>query len=157
MKAIRLKINHMFNPIGIDNGPMFFSWQCEEDLFQTAVQIKIFIKGELHWDSGKVISNETSYNFKETLPFKTYFEWKIRLWNEKDEVGNWSEISFFETGLDTKKLDIQWINPELERLTNSNYSSKDLINSFAKKNWEEKKYNNKIIKIPILCYQLSPF
>ncbi len=146
MKAIRLKINHMFNPIGIDNGPMFFSWQCEEDLFQTAVQIKIFIKGELHWDSGKVISNETSYNFKETLPFKTYFEWKIRLWNEKDEVGNWSEISFFETGLDTKKLDIQWINPELERLTNSNYSSKDLINSFAKKNWEEKKVqqqNNK--------------
>ena len=36
MKAIRLKTNHLVDPIGIDAGSLFLSWQCAEGVYQTA-------------------------------------------------------------------------------------------------------------------------
>ncbi|MBS4462122.1 family 78 glycoside hydrolase catalytic domain [Aerococcaceae bacterium zg-B36] len=138
MKGIRLKTNHMINPIGIDADSIFFSWNCEEDSFQTAWQIQIFIKDELFWDSGKVDSSDMSYLYQEYLPHKTVFAWKIRLWNEELKVGEWSHFSFFETGLDTQNLTIQWINPEIDKLNIENYSLEDSINRYTFLNWKKK-------------------
>ncbi len=40
--------------------------------------------------------------------------WKIRLWDERDQAGDWSREAFFETGiLDKREWKAKWINPEL--------------------------------------------
>ena len=40
MQAINLKTNHLTQPLGIDAGTLFLSWQCAEGVRQTAYEIE---------------------------------------------------------------------------------------------------------------------
>ena len=54
MKAIRLKTEYLYNPVGIDINRPLLSWNCEEGLRQSACQILATDDcGRLLWDSGK--------------------------------------------------------------------------------------------------------
>lgn len=108
MRAIRLKTEHLFEPIGVDFiAPRLF-WNCEGGKRQTAYQIiALDDTGNLLWDSEKVESSSMRVQWDgKSVPAKMKVLWKVRLWDEKDVAGEWAEASF-ETGLDTWKA--KWI------------------------------------------------
>lgn len=100
MKADRLRTEYLKAPIGIDiDRPRLF-WNCESGVRQTAYQIiAADDTGTLLWDSGEVKSGSMRTEWGGApVPPRTRVVWKIRLWDENGEPGEWSEANF-ETGL----------------------------------------------------------
>lgn len=100
MKAIRLKTEYLADPIGIDiDRPRLF-WNCEGGIKQTAYQIIASDDaGTLLWNSGEVESGSMRAQWGGTpVPARTRVLWKVRLWDEDGEPGEWGE-AYFETGL----------------------------------------------------------
>lgn len=100
MKAIRLKTEHLFDPVGVDfSAPRLF-WNCEGGKKQTAYQIVAADdSGSILWDSGRVESAVMCVKWGGApVPPKTKVLWKVQLWDEESAAGDWSEASF-ETGI----------------------------------------------------------
>ncbi|MBR6978201.1 MAG: family 78 glycoside hydrolase catalytic domain, partial [Lachnospiraceae bacterium] len=93
MQAIRLKTEHLYDPVGIDIRKPRLSWNAEGGVKQTAYQIVCE-----KWDSGKVGSELMHAEYPERLASRERVNWKIRLWDENGEPGPWNE-AFFEMGL----------------------------------------------------------
>ena len=93
MKAIRLKTEHLFDPLGIDIRSPKLMWNAEGGIKQSAYQIVCE-----QWDSGKVESCSMCVQYPKELHSRERVDWKIRLWDENNQPGEWSE-AFFEMGL----------------------------------------------------------
>jgi alpha-L-rhamnosidase len=93
MKAIRLKTEHLFDPLGIDVQHPRLSWNCEGGVRQTAYEIE-----SAQWSSGRVESGAMHADYPLALASRERVNWKIRLYDENGEPGEWSE-AFFEGGL----------------------------------------------------------
>ena len=108
MNAIRLKTEHLINPIGVDFSAPRLSWNCDGGVKQTAYQILAADEaGTVLWDSGRVESSAMCAQWGGApVPPKTKVIWKVRLWDETDSVGDWAEDTF-ETGMDVWKA--KWI------------------------------------------------
>lgn len=108
MQPIRLKTEHLIDPIGIDEKKPCLFWNCEGGIQQTAYQIIASDDaGKILWDSKKVNSSSMRAAWGGApIPPKTKVLWKIRLWDEKDEPSDWQEASF-ETGMDV--WEAKWI------------------------------------------------
>ena len=111
MKAVRLKVEYLKEPIGIDIVKPWFFWNCEGGEKQTAYQIICKRAGETVWDSGKVGSaSMTRIPYEgEPLRSRDVVTWAVKLW---DEQGNGGEIasSKFEIGLlDAEDWNAKWI------------------------------------------------
>ena len=102
MQAIRLKTEHLQNPVGVDFTTPRLFWNCEGGKRQTAYQIIAESDSEAAlWDSGKVDSSSMCALWGgNPVPRKTKVFWKVRLWDETNTAGQWSQ-AFFETGMDT--------------------------------------------------------
>ena len=98
MQATNLKTNHLTQPLGIDAGTLFLSWQCAEGVRQTAYEIEVTAGAETLWTSGKALGSVMHTETPTPVPPKTQGQWRIRLWDENDQPGAWSEAEF-ETGL----------------------------------------------------------
>ena len=98
MQATNLKTNHLTQPLGIDAGTLFLSWQCAEGVRQTAYEIEVTAGAETLWASGKILSSMMHTETPTPVPPKMQGQWRIRLWDENDQPGAWSTASF-ETGL----------------------------------------------------------
>ena len=61
MKAVRLRTEFLFEPIGIDILCPRLSWNCEGGSKQTAYQIIAKINGKTVWNSGKVESSAMTH------------------------------------------------------------------------------------------------
>ncbi|MBQ6844778.1 MAG: family 78 glycoside hydrolase catalytic domain [Agathobacter sp.] len=115
MYATNLKTEHMTNPIGIDIRSPYVSWITSDGKQQTAYEVEAVSKGSTIWNSGKVQSKEMYAILPIEAESRQSVSWKVRLWDEKDVVGEWSEEAFFEMGLLEKSQFVaKWINPELE-------------------------------------------
>ena len=115
MRAINLKTEHMTNPVGIDIREPYLSWNCAAGKRQTAYEIVAMDENGVVWDSSRVESDCMHASCLLELKSRQRIFWKIRLWDEKDEAGEWSEEAFFEMGLlDKSDWMAKWINPELE-------------------------------------------
>ena len=101
MKAVRLRTEYLNNPLGIDIKHPRLMWNCEGGKKQTAYQIVTE-----KWDSGKVKSAAMRAGYPEELTDRERVTWKIRLWDENDEPGDWSE-AFFEMGI--SEWSAKWI------------------------------------------------
>ncbi len=101
MKAIRLRTEYLENPLGIDIRHPRLQWICEGGVKQTAYQIVTE-----KWDSGKILSSSMHADYPKELSDRERVNWKIRLWDENDAPGEWSE-AFFEMGISEWKA--QWI------------------------------------------------
>ena len=101
MNAIRLRTEYLENPLGIDIQHPRLMWNCEGGVKQTAYQIVTQT-----WDSGKVVSSSMHTDYPKPLSDRERVTWKIRLWDENDKAGEWSE-AFFEMGISDWKA--QWI------------------------------------------------
>ncbi len=100
MRAVHMRTEYLFNPIGIDIPNPRFYWQCEGGVVQRAYQIMCFVKEDMLWDSDKVLSASMTHIAYEgiRLTSKMPVKWKVRLWDEEDVPGEWTE-AFFEMGL----------------------------------------------------------
>ena len=109
LKAVRLRTEYLENPIGVDLDHPRLMWNCGQDSGedipveksngkrQTAYQIVTD-----KWDSGKVENSLMHAEYPLALQDRERVHWKIRLWDENDEAGEWSE-AFFETGISSWK------------------------------------------------------
>ena len=93
MKAIRLRTEYLKNPLGIDIRQPRLMWNCDTGVKQTAYQIVTE-----SWDSGRVESASMQTVYPRELHSRERVNWRIRLWDENGEPGEWSE-SCFEMGL----------------------------------------------------------
>lgn len=134
MQATNLKTNHLTQPLGIDAGTLFLSWQCAEGVRQTTYEIEVTAGAETLWASGKILSSVMHTETPTPVPPKTQGQWRIRLWDENDQPGAWSE-AVFETGLPFADWQGVWVCPETEE---PDIDCTDAINAFAKPNWEQK-------------------
>lgn len=134
MQATNLKTNHLTQPLGIDAGTLFLSWQCAEGVRQTAYEIEVTAGAETLWASGKALGSVMHTETPSAVPPKTQGRWRIRLWDENDQPGAWSTASF-ETGLAQADWQGVWVCPETEE---PDIDCADAINAFAKPNWEQK-------------------
>lgn len=134
MRATNLKTNHLTAPFGIDAGPLFLSWQCTDGVHQTAYEIELAANGKILWKSGKVQSRTMHADAPAVVGARVHGAWKVRLWDENDQPGTWSE-AFFETGLSAADWLGMWVDPETDE---PSISGDDAINAFARQNWERK-------------------
>lgn len=100
MNVIRLRTEYLKDPIGIDIDRPRLSWNCEGGITQTAYQIiAADDNGNTLWDSGKVESPSMRAQWGGSpVPARAAVTWKVRLWDEKGEAGEWSD-AHFEMGL----------------------------------------------------------
>lgn len=113
MVGINLKTEHMKNPIGLGIQTPVLSWNCEADIRQTAYEIAAFCENKEIWNSGKVQGSSMQCRFGGEAVSKQCIQWQVRLWNEEDECGAWSEPASFEIGILDKSLwKAKWIEPE---------------------------------------------
>lgn len=98
MKAIRLKTEFLYDPIGVDFQNPQLSWNCEGGVKQTAYRIIASCNGKTTWDSGKVESNEMRAFYSEKLSSRERVDWSVTLWDENGIEGEESS-AFFEMGL----------------------------------------------------------
>lgn len=115
MRAVNLKTEHMVNPIGIDILKPYVSWNCIEGKKQTAYEVEAVCEDKVIFNTGKIASSQMNYILDVKLESRQRVFWKVRLWDETDNVGEWSEEAFFEMGLlQQSDFVAKWINPELE-------------------------------------------
>ncbi|MDE6891460.1 MAG: alpha-L-rhamnosidase, partial [Lachnospiraceae bacterium] len=114
MKAIRLKTEHLINPMGIDIVRPYLTWNCEDGIRQTAYEIEAAENGRVIWNSKKTAGGEMNAVFGTDALSRQRIFWKVRLWDENDVPGEWSEEAWFEMGLlEKEEFVAKWINPEL--------------------------------------------
>ena len=104
MNAIRLKTEHLFDPLGIDIQKPRLMWNAEGGVKQKAYEIVTE-----KWQSGKVESDKMHAQYPLPLASRERVTWRVRLWDENDQPGEWAK-AFFEMGLlDKKDWTAQWI------------------------------------------------
>lgn len=99
MKAVNLKTEFLKDPVGIDISNPRFYWTCQEGIKQTAYQIIAKDRDRnVLWDSGKVLSSKmTGIHYPLNLVSRQQIYWNVKLWDENDVEGEWSDTAYFET------------------------------------------------------------
>lgn len=110
MKAINVKTEYMKNPVGIGAKNPRIIWNCDGGQKQTAYYVDAVVDGK-EWSSGKVESGSMHADFGGALKSRSEVRFKIRLWDENGNEGEWSDENTFEMGL-LEKTDWQakWIS-----------------------------------------------
>jgi len=120
--ASHLRCEYLENPIGIDVVSPRFSWWMSDDTpgaKQTAYEIRVaksvddLRKSKRNtWATGKVISDQSTqlvYEGPALLSGERRY-WQVRIWNQHDEVSDWSDPAYWETGLlQTSDWNAMWI------------------------------------------------
>ncbi|MFA3792006.1 family 78 glycoside hydrolase catalytic domain [Aliiglaciecola sp. SL4] len=105
-----LKVGEGFvNPIGYYEQNPRFSWQISPTAsyqFQQAYQIQVAsstegIASADLWDSQKQISAENAWIKYQGKPLSSRQKvfWRVRVWDENEQVSNWSQLASIELGL----------------------------------------------------------
>lgn len=123
----KLLCEYFSNPIGLDVRQPRLSWQVKSDqrcTRQSAYQILVsslpsipneFVAATILWDTGKVLSDNSlhvAYDGLSLQPGQRCY-WRVRLWDENDNVSPWSEVAYWEMGLlDHNNWQAEWITPD---------------------------------------------
>jgi alpha-L-rhamnosidase len=106
-----LKCDYLTEPLGIENAHPSLSWVIssgKEGMKQSAYQILVAGRRKIleqdqadFWDSGKILSDQTihiPYQGKK-LHSRQKVYWKVRNWDQNNQISDWSEVSSWEMGL----------------------------------------------------------
>ncbi|MBN1124118.1 MAG: family 78 glycoside hydrolase catalytic domain [Sedimentisphaerales bacterium] len=140
-----LRCEYKVNPLGLDMPDPRLSWVVQSDQraqTQTAYHILVAGSRELLdkdradlWDTGKVMSDETSQIIYTGRPLRSNMEcyWKVRVWDRRGEPSAWSAPARWTTGLmdSGKEWIAQWIGFDASR--DRSVAQFDL--SFEKAKW----------------------
>jgi len=117
MKLTNLRCEYFTDPLGIDAPRPRLSWVVE-DIRQTACQILIASSatklaandGDL-WDTGRLESSQSIHveYAGEKLQPRMSCHWKVRGWNQDNQMSEWSAPAVWEMGLNDWQA--QWIGP----------------------------------------------
>ena len=106
-----LSTEYRVNPVGIDTARPRLSWKIADD-GESAYEIDA-----TGWQSGKITSSKSvnvEWNGRE-LKTGDRVTWRVRVWNRKGEVSEWSEPASFSMGvLDGDWAGAKWIGPNSE-------------------------------------------
>lgn len=106
-----LRCEDLTNPLGIATTTPGLSWKIRSDrngTEQTAFQIIAASDSSLLnenssdiWNSGRVISASGIFIqwAGKKLESGSFIYWKVRIWDDKNQVSEWSKIAFFSVGL----------------------------------------------------------
>ena len=114
MKAVRLRCDSLYSPIGISLHRPVLSWICSDGVRQTGYHITATVNGKRIWDTGDVASSSmhvlSGYEGKP----RDRVVWTVCL---RDENGGWGDgsTSYYEYGITKGDWKAGWINPELKR------------------------------------------
>lgn len=114
LSVVNLKCEHQINPLGVDATNPSLSWQLEvtdkndRGQMQSSWQLQVASSPELLgnnkadiWDSGKIKGADCSnivYGGTVLRSNKKYY-WRVKVWDKNGLSSDWSEISFWKTGL----------------------------------------------------------
>ncbi|MDS0525155.1 glycoside hydrolase family 78 protein [Clostridium sp. SHJSY1] len=120
MKIIRMKTNHIRNPLGFYLGKPKFSYVVTDTnaIKQEAAQIEVALDegfNEIVFDSGKK-ENIDSLGYELDIELKSYtrYYWRVKVWADNDENAV-SDIAWFETGKIGEVWSGIWITPEINK------------------------------------------
>ena len=113
---------YLVNPVGIDVTSPRLSWKMisdQQNATQNAYEIRVADspsnlnkKDALLWTSGKVDSDESvniSYEGPALKSMQRAY-WQVRIWDNSNKASEWSEVSYWETGiLKTDEWKASWI------------------------------------------------
>ncbi len=117
-----LTSNYLNNPLGIGLHPPFFSWKLVSEVpenKQTAYRLQVTEDEDFStvlWDTDWVPMDESvhiEYHGPQ-LEGMTRYYWRVKVKDQNQEDGDWSEIAHFETGLRHEDWQAKWIEPEDE-------------------------------------------
>lgn len=103
LRLADLRVEHLVNPLGLDEPAPRFSWKLADSrtgAAQTAYQLEVSADDAVVWDSGRVASDASvlvPYSGPALEPH-TRYEWRIRIWDHAGAVSAWSDAAWFETG-----------------------------------------------------------
>ncbi|MCP5062424.1 MAG: family 78 glycoside hydrolase catalytic domain, partial [Ignavibacteriae bacterium] len=118
----KLRLEYIDSPINVSVVHPRFSWVLESNergQKQTAYQIQVsnnITSNNNMWDSGKIISSETSQIYYEgkNLKSNTQYFWRVQIW-DKDHLIYESELTNFWTAiLDSTLWQADWIGAGLQ-------------------------------------------
>lgn len=146
LKAMKLRTEYLKNPLGIDIIRPRLGWNLEGDSKkQTAFEIRAAHSEEelkkeiLVWESGKIVSFSMQHHeYGAELRSREQVYWQVRVWDEEDRAGDWSDAAAFEMGL-LKRTDwkAQWISGDYEARTDQRYPADEFRKVFEIKKTEE--------------------
>ena len=121
-QVINLVCEYEVNPLGIDVKKPRLSWQIlsnQENVKQTAYEIRVADsesdltkKKKVLWTSQKTLGDQSVNLEYQGPPLKSGKRayWQVRVWNNKDQVSDWSEVAYWEMGiLETETWKANWI------------------------------------------------
>lgn len=134
MKAICLKTEYLVDPIGIDIWNPRLFWNCEGGARQTAFCIAAVTEDKTVWDSGKILSDSMYADYPNLPVSRQRVEWRVRLWDENDHAGDWSDSAVFEMGLlEDSDWKAKWITGNYTPKKNKRYPADCFRKAFSSK------------------------
>ena len=125
----RLLVNGVSRPLAIERGAAWFTWILEDTTRgekQTAYQLLVgsnpdrLVENKAdYWDSGKVSSDKSAsveYAGKPFPPAQRFW-WKVRVWDQTGQPGDYSKPNYFDTGLNQDEWSARYL---WDGTTNSN-------------------------------------
>lgn len=112
-----LRCNSLVNPLGTGSLQPLLRWQLSSDaqcVMQSAFQIEVRSGDSIIWDTGKLESDVSVHVPYEgsSLKSRMHYHWRVRIWDERDDVSNWSEMAWWEMGLfEAGNWQAHWIEP----------------------------------------------
>ncbi|MCX8064296.1 MAG: alpha-L-rhamnosidase N-terminal domain-containing protein, partial [Candidatus Hydrogenedentes bacterium] len=125
IRVYDLRCNALKEPLGVDTPHPFLTWKLdnptqERGVYQTAYQIVVSSSGEKVeslegdlWDSGKMEDKRYQVVYiGKPLKKGQRVWWRVRIWDDKGRVSDFSEPSWWEMGLiNEDNWEGKWIEP----------------------------------------------
>jgi len=127
----KLRVEFLKNPAGIDTEHPRLSWQLqsnEKNVLQSAYEIRVgkdaealSHKSQFAWQTGKVSSDQSLHLVYagEQLQSGRKYYWQVRVWDNKGNISEWSNLAVWQMGLLTPEdwkgkwigLDVDYESP----------------------------------------------
>ncbi|WP_018472183.1 glycoside hydrolase family 78 protein [Echinicola pacifica] len=117
--SYELRVERQIDPLALETRRPRFSWKLhspEQGAYQSAYQLEVY-QGKtaeaekMIWDSGKIPEGQSQllpYLGPPLSPGNDYC-WRLKVWNDKEQASQWSELSFFGMAPAELSLQSQWI------------------------------------------------
>ncbi len=111
MYATDLKVDHLRDPIGLQNRQPLISWTCAGGVRQTAYSVVFYVNGEEKAHTGKTVSGSMCCKAPFSFSDRDCVSAEVTLWDENDSEGE-ARTASFEIGI--SNWEAKWIDPEPE-------------------------------------------
>ncbi|WP_281890685.1 alpha-L-rhamnosidase [Paenibacillus sp. YYML68] len=121
MKPYDLRCEYKVHRLGMDERSPRLSWKLHAPYRaaqQSAYRLIVSAGGDVWWDTGKIVSNQSVHVPYEGPAFtsRTRYEARVKVWDQDDVESDWSEEVYWETALlDSSEWTAAWITASCEQ------------------------------------------